>query len=282
MSEILRENDLWEYLKAYLQVPDRFNSKNNEILQKLWKFLQWKWFIKWIWVSNDWWFSYNSWTRNIYSASASNAMPKEAYNYYIFRLWKETSNQANLFPDYWKETDRYRFLHEVWHAYQDYLINKEFPSNPDNWYTEAVSWRINSNFAKLYKLCFELRTTPENRGLWLSTWGNVPNYDNPSYDPTWVRALEDANELVTMYLWHYEYFATFMDYLSLDIRWYDKSSIIKDWLIPLDQETKQEIETLVIELIKQIIRDIDSLQYRNRVIWLMKNIKSKILKILLI
>ena len=60
----------------------------------------------------------------------------------------------------------------------------------------------------------------------LSTWGNVPDYDNIS-EPSQsaIRAIEDANELITMYLWNPKYLDVFLDYISININEYDFSNL---------------------------------------------------------
>ncbi len=247
--------ELKESLHAYLSLPDRINTDKSKLPIELGDFLVDKNIIRGIDVwRNSWGFKYEN--NKIYIAE--NEMPAEQYKYYIFRLGIDPDTQEALFPKP-DETDQYRFLHEVSHAYQEYLMKKESPDNPNAWYTRVLNNQIDSNYAILWLFCFKKRE--QNNGGF-STWGNVPDY-NTVADPTSqraVRAVEDANELVTMYLWNPNYFKAFLDYLSCAIDGYSDDDLERDGLIKLSSEEKVALSSLVEEYVNEIRNDIYSVK----------------------
>lgn len=71
-----------------------------------------------------------------------------------------------------------------------------------------------------------------------------------------MRAYEDVNELITMYLWHPEYIETFLEYISWNIPWYGRSSIEDDWLIKITEEEKAFLKILIGNYINEMKRNI--------------------------
>jgi hypothetical protein len=146
------------------------------------------------------------------------------------------------------------------------LTNKENPNNPNQWYTKASNDEIDSNYAILWNFCFKKR---QQGGKGLSTWGNVPDYNsiqNPQ-SQTAIRAIEDANELVTMYLWNPKYFETFLDYLSGNISGYGDSELENDNLAKISNTEKEVLVSLIEEYVdemKKNISHLDSLQNSSR------------------
>ncbi len=182
-------------------------------------------------------------------------MSHENYEYYIFRLGQNQQTGQNLFPDFGDETDQYRFLHETSHAYQDYLMNKESNGEKDKWYDKVINREINSIFGILFEYCYKKRRE-QNSGL--STWGNVPDYNNVS-EPSQsaVRAIEDANELITMYLWNPKYLDIFLDYVSCNIDGFNEENIRNDGLSKITQQERSRLKQLIQEYIKEMKQNIN-------------------------
>ncbi|MEI8270012.1 MAG: hypothetical protein WCG45_01460 [bacterium] len=235
-------------VESFLNLPERISETNEDknLPKNLGDFLVNEGFIKGVdlW-KGSWGFKYNSVDKKI--SIAEKEMSKENYEYYIFRLGKD-QNGESLFPKQGDETNQYRFLHETSHAYQDYLVNKESSENNFDslsWYNKAVEEKQDSTFSMLFKLCFEIRKANENKGL--STWGNVPDYENIDVknNRVAVKALEDANELVVMQLWHPKYLDTFLDYLALKNNGYDETSLEKDKLSKISPNTRQILKEII-------------------------------------
>lgn len=176
-------------------------------------------------------------------------MPQKEYEYYIFRLGADTETGTQLFPENGDETDQYRFLHETSHAYQQYLVDKESPDNPRMWYDRALKegeGKIDSNYGLLFEFCYRKRKESKRRAedpdRGLSTWGNVPDYNcvSDASSQNAVRAIEDANELVTMYLWNPQYLTTFLEYLSGNVPGYDEMSLQEDRLLKISEKEKEK------------------------------------------
>lgn len=252
------EFDLNTVTKDYLTLPIQSPEQNSTLPKELGKFLISKGFIKEIGISNWWWFSYHSWVKKI--SISQDPLPKKAYEYYVFRLGKDTSTWKQLFPSP-DELDQYRFLHETSHAYQDYLITKESPNEPKNWYDKARTWEIDSTFSVLFAYCLSKRLNTNGRGL--STYGNVPDYNTIEHHLSQqsTRAIEDANELVTMYLWNPKYFDTFLDYIAGDIPWYSQSQIKDDGLIIISQAEKQWLKNAIHLYIEEMEKNIQWSQW---------------------
>ncbi len=242
------KKEVREYVESFLTLPKRISetNENKSLPKNLGNFLADKDFIKEIdmW-KGSWGFKYNFENKKI--SIANREMSKENYEYYIFRLGKD-QNGESLFPKQGDEANQYRFLHETSHAYQNYLIAKESSEkniDPLSWYNQAIQEDDNSTFSLLFKVCYTRRQINENKGL--STWGNVPDYesiDNKN-NRIGMKAVEDANELITMQLWHPKYLETFLDYLSLDIEGFDETSLEQDGLTKISQNTKQSLKGIV-------------------------------------
>ncbi len=185
-------------------------------------------------------------------------MPTEQYNYYIFRLGKNSATGENLFPKPGDETDQYRFLHETSHAYQKYLMQEESPAEPTKWYEKVLSGKIVSELGILFEFCYQKRTQDPERGL--STWGNVPDYNAVKHAASRnaVRAIEDANELITMALWHPEYLKTFLDYVAGKIPGYREQNLEQDGLIRITDSENNALQILINQYIKKMHDNIES------------------------
>ncbi len=177
---------------------------------------------------DDWGFVYYSITRKI--AVSQKEMPHSKWEHCIFKMGINEKTKENLFPNPGEETQMYRFLHEANHAYQEYLCFNECSYDPKLWYEKVLSGEIVSCYGDLFNFCFQKRLEEDcregerkekERGL--SIWGNAPNYSSKNDEnipnrgsEIAVRAQEDANELITMFLWHPKYFEGYLDYLSLN------------------------------------------------------------------
>lgn len=117
--------------------------------------------------------------------------------------------------------------------------------NSINWHNKAVAEELDSNFSLLFRFCYENRKNNPGKGL--STWGNVPDYNNITNlnIQNAIRAIEDANEMVTMYMWHPDYFKTFLNYVSLNIPDYKESDLNKDKFTKISDQTSLSLKTLL-------------------------------------
>ena len=234
-------------VNAFLTLPERIREGHNDknLGKNLGNFLVDNNYIKEIdlWCGS-WGFKYEDKKILI----AENEMSDENYKYYIFRLGTNSSNGEYLFPNKGDEADQYRFLHETSHAYQDYLINKESRENnisSTNWHDKAAAEELDSNFSLLFKFCYENRKNNSGKGL--STWGNVPDYNSITNlnSQNAIRAIEDVNELATMYMWHPEYFETFLNYISLSLSGYKESDLDKDGLTKISRQAAASLKILL-------------------------------------
>ena len=240
---------LREAVAAYLSLPDKRNYDNPDanLAQNLGGFLVNQGYIRKIApLSGSWGFMYEDKTISI----GDQPISKTNYEHYFFRLGQNPQTREPLYPTGQDETDCYRFLHEVSHAYQDYLTKKENPTNPDTWYQKAASGELDSPFAVLFGVCAQIRQKDINRGL--STWGNVPDYAADRSTELAARTIDDANELVTMYLWNPEYFNTYLDYLAGDYPGYGDQNLEEDGLTKLTPDGKELIRTLVMDYIEEM------------------------------
>jgi hypothetical protein len=234
------QQKLKESLSLYLNLPERLQNQDASLPEKLGDFLVDKGLIRGVDVwKNSWGFKYED--GKVYISEKE--MSEEQYQHYIFRLGIDQETQEMLFPQP-EEMDQYRFLHETSHAYQEYLTNKESPGNPDQWYTKVMNNEIDSNYAILWNYCFEKRQQGD-KGL--STLGNVPDYSSiqNQLSQSAVRAIEDANELVTMYLWHPQYLETFLDYISGNKNGYGDSDLDNDGLTKISNNEKENLLLLM-------------------------------------
>ncbi len=226
----MRNTNLKKTIQEYLDVPLKAieGDENKNIEIRLGDFLVDNGYITGIEKhEKDWGFVYYSITRKI--ALSDKEMPHCKWEDCIFKMGINQITNENLFPSPGIETKKYRFLHEANHAYQEYLCNKENNNNPQEWHQKALQKEINSPYAKLFNFCFykrkeadENRKQTENK-QGLSVWGNASTYnykgdnDIPNkLSEIAVRSQEDANELITMYLWHPLYLNMYLDYLSLN------------------------------------------------------------------
>jgi len=247
--------NLHDVVSGYLTLPEKSTQQDRVLPRTLWDFLVNKWLIQNVWINNWWWFSYHSGKKEI--SISRDPMPQSAYKYYVFRLGKDVRSWKNLFPQP-EEMDQYRFLHETSHAYQQYLMEKESPDNAKMWYDKVQSWEIDSTFGILFLYCLTKRLTGEWSGL--STYGNVPDYnsirDHHSQQAT--RAIEDANELITMYLWNPEYFETFLNYIAGDIPWYGLWNLQEDKLLMISNTEKQWLKNAIQQYIEEMKQNLST------------------------
>jgi hypothetical protein len=222
-----KKEELKKKIEEKLDVPKKAveGDENKDIEKKLGYFLVDSGYIKDIEKrEDDWGFVYYSFTRKI--AVSEKEMPHTKWEYCIFKMGNNEKTGEDLFPSPGKETEKYRFLHEANHAYQEYLCFEECSDDPRLWYEKVLNGEIVSSYGELFRFCFQKRGEEDcneggkkERGL--SVWGNAPNYKEDKNIPNRlseiaVRAQEDANELVTMFLWHPKYFEVYLDYLSLN------------------------------------------------------------------
>ncbi len=243
----MRKDELRKMIGEILDVPQKaiIGDENKDIEINLGLFLINKGYIRGVEErKKDWGFVYQSKTRKI--AISKKKMPFKKWEKCIFRMGVNRKTGEDIFPKIGKETRKYRFLHEASHAYQDYLCSNECKKDPSLWYEKSLNGEIVSSYSDLFNFCFKRREEVGNadkgkiRGL--SVWGNVSKYEygegediiNKASEIA-VRAQEDANELVTMFLWHPEYFNIYMDYLSLN----KKNSQIQKENINIDNLEKR-------------------------------------------
>ncbi len=252
------KTELRGQVNAQLNLPNKreANNPDKDLARNLGDFLVDEGFISEIGINRgSWGYKYENKAINISGVP----MPKAQYDYYIFRLGRDPNGGKELFPLIGDETDQYRFLHEVGHAYQDYLIHQESPDNPEGWYDRVLAdggVAVNSNFELLFRYCFKKRV--ENPGKGLSTWGNVPDYESVQDQASQyaTRAVEDANELIVMYLWNPQYLRTFLDYLSGKIPGYGDANLQEDGLIKISAEEVEALKLAIEEYIAGMKQEI--------------------------
>ncbi len=252
-------------------------DENENIEKKLGFFLVDKEYIRGVEErSEDWGFVYYSTTRNI--AISKKEMPHNKWEYCIFKMGFNKEAQENLFPSPGMETKKYRFLHEANHAYQDYLCFNESPKEPEAWYEKVLEGEIESCYGRLFKFCFQKRMQEDEkegakgeRKRGLSVWGNSSNYNHEEnenipnkFSEIAVRAQEDANELVTMYLWHPIYFDMYLDALSLNHnkekireRELTEEDLNKDGLARIKNDEVNYLKKLITDYVQEMKENIE-------------------------
>ncbi len=275
----MKKEEIKKKIKDLLDVPQKANigDENKDIEKKLGFFLVDIGYIKDIKKTNEGWgFVYQSSNRKIIVSKRE--MPHTKWEQCIFKMGINKETGENLFPTPRKETEKYRFLHEANHAYQEYLCFVENRNNPKEWYQKSLEGEIKSCYGKLFNFCFQKRAQEdENEGekkmceKGLSVWGNAPNYNykNDSSIPNKaseiaVRAQEDANELITMFLWHPDYFNTYLDYLSLnhnnrEVREKEitQEDLNKRGLVRISNEEKIKIKKMVFSYVEEMKKKIN-------------------------
>jgi hypothetical protein len=274
----MQKKEIRRKVEEKLNVPRKATEgdENREIEKNLGCFLVEKGYIKGLEKrEEDWGFVYYSVTRKI--AVSQKEMPHEKWEKCIFKMGFNEKTGENLFPSPGLETEKYRFLHEANHAYQDYLCSLECADNPQEWYERSLAGEIKSPYGELFNFCFYKRMERyENEGekerkeKGISVWGNAPNYNfeegagilnKPSEIA--VRAQEDANELVTMYLWHPEYFNIYLDYLSLNHDNYQirekeltQNDLEREGLVRISKEEKDYLKEAVFSYVEEMKKNI--------------------------
>jgi hypothetical protein len=260
-------------IKKYLDVPEkaRVGDENKDIELKLGSFLVEKGYIRETEDrEEDWGFVYYSFTKVI--SISKKKMPHQKWEDCVFKIGRNKETGEDLFPSPGEETKKYRFLHEANHAYQEYLCTKESPDNPKEWYQKSLQGEVSSCYSKLFNFCFKKREEVDTnkkegepqRGI--SVWGNAENYNYKNNEEIpnkiselAVRAQEDANEMITMFLWHPFYFNTYLDYLSLNYqnkeireREVVREDVEKQNLISLSKEEASELKRIVRSYVKEM------------------------------
>lgn len=202
---------------------------------------------------NSWGYMYDPSGKSVYISQ--HPMPEQAYNRYVIMLG--TDLQGNPLWPQRDEMDQYRFLHEVSHAYQYYLVKKEVGIKGSQQIpSEGTEIGTDSTFGQLLDICHTIRKHFNgNKGL--TTWGSQADYDTiqPKEEEIRTRAMEDANELVTMYLWNPFYFYKVMEYLAGDIPGYGVQSLSQDRLALITSYGKQKITDLVQDYVSEMKRN---------------------------
>ncbi|MDA3815532.1 MAG: hypothetical protein PF549_04155, partial [Patescibacteria group bacterium] len=258
-------------------VPEkaRFGDENKDIELKLGNFLIEKGYIRETeYREEDWGFVYYSFTKII--SISKTEMPHQTWEDCVFKMGRNKEIEEDLFPAPGVETEKYRFLHEINHAYQEYLCSKESPEDPKEWYQKSLQGEVSSCYSKLFYFCFqkreEIETNKKENELQkgISIWGNAENYNykNNKEIPNKiselaVRAQEDANEMITMFLWHPFYFNTYIDYLSLNYqnrevreRELTREDLERQNLISISKEEASNLKKIVRAYVKEMKENI--------------------------
>lgn len=155
-------------------------------------------------------------------------MPRTFYNSHIYQ------DSGNLAPTL-ERIDHYRFIHESGHAYQNIQMHADFrnPKMIEAGATTEETWErlmelskeelkaadlydSLSDYGKLYHFAYHLRLSKGiNNNNNLSTFASQPDYARYSeVEKRKLAACEDANELVTMFLWNPKYFTNYLALLK--------------------------------------------------------------------
>ncbi len=274
---MIGKEELKKKIEECLDVPPKAlrGDENEDIEKKLGDFLVEKGYIKGVDErKEDWGFMYHSVTKKI--SVSQKEMPHMKWEHCIFKAGFNEETKEDLFPSPGQETEKYRFLHEANHAYQEYLCYKESPDDAKEWYQKVLEGEIESPYGGLFEFCFQKRIEEdEKEGMkktiekGLSVWGNAPNYNHKEEgalnkaSEIAVRAQEDANELATMFLWHPRYFDVYLDYLSLNHNNYQirekeltKEDLEKRGLIQITKEEANYLKKMVLDYIEEMKRNI--------------------------
>lgn len=247
-KSIGENTQLKTFYDAFLNIPERIDPEHqNQLGHQMATFLTDRGYINQIktW-NNSWGYQYDSSDKSI--SISQYQMPPEMYDKYVIQLGIDASTGQSLYPKP-EEMDQYRFLHEVGHAFQDYSIDQEGSSR---WYDKAIAGELDSPYAILLGYCYKIRTENPNRGL--TTWGGQADYDGITNTESRnaTRAIDDVNELITMYIWHPQYFETYMDYLAQELPGYGVENLNQDKLMPLTHDKKDSVRQLVYEYVGNI------------------------------
>ncbi len=274
-------SDWEEMLHIHLARPESFknnldteNEDFKNLPERLGNFLIDTGFIQGMEYTNRWHDEYNSRSKKIFMWLHN--MPENARQRFIVMLW-------DSFPLDWDETKRYTILHETSHAYQEYLYHKELSENnvwinnwsaANIWAQEVLKGTMDSTYAILWKEMYDIRM----RDLWrthgLSTFGSVENYTIPDNEEesdrkeekerkkrenkrsqAAIRAIEDANELVNMYLWDPTYLQNFLRYISWQLHFSDEQ-IYNEWFVKITKEYANILLELIWNYVEEMMKTI--------------------------
>ena len=249
------QSELEKTVHEYLTLPSKrdYDNPNVNLPDELGQFLVRTGFIGDVEEEDEnWWFEYRDYT----ISCGKTPMDQEQYERYIVQLGIRPDTGEGIWPTTNNDLDKYRFLHEASHAYQDYLSFKESKGEPSLWHTKAAKGELETSYGILFGTCYQGRKADKNIGL--STWGNVGDYARNPETEVVARALEDANELVTMYLWNPGYLKKFLQYLCGELREYSDEDLHKDGLKKITPEERDEllfmVEGYVTEMKEEIKR----------------------------
>lgn len=226
------QQQIEQVFDQFLTIPTRVDpERQNRLGRRVGTFLAESGYISGIKVwRGSWGFGYHSDDHTI--SISEHPMPASMYDRYVFTLGRDQQTGAQVFP-FPADVDQYRFLHEVNHAWQDYVIDQEGGSV--GWYDKAIAGEVDSPYSILFAFCFQIRSQHHQKGM--TPLGGQADYDSIEDQRTQdaTRALEDVNELITMRMWSRAYSETFLDYLSLKIPGFGRQSLEKDRLVPISE-----------------------------------------------
>lgn len=272
------KEEILQDVRAFLTLPKKAKIENDniELPKALGEFLVEQEYIKNIAMHNESWvFEYNSESKTIYISEEE--MPQTIWRDFTFRKQTELEDGTReplgpVHPIYnsnggENELKVYRFLHATVHAHQEYLKDSESAKrklDSKDYYEDSVKERINTPFTKLFSFCYSKRKNNYDRisvVRGLTTWGNVQDYNHKVNEEILnqnsehaTRALKDANELITMYLWNPKYFETYINYLSPPLK--TEELLYKKGLLKVKQEESYYLEDLVKILVEDMKKSI--------------------------
>ncbi|MEI7792364.1 MAG: hypothetical protein WCI57_02675 [Candidatus Berkelbacteria bacterium] len=246
------QSELEKTVHAFLTLPSKrdYDNPNVNLPDELGQFLVDKKYITAVEENDNWWYKYEDGE----ISCGRTPMNRAQYDAYIVQLGVRPDTGEPIWPTTNNDLAKYRFLHETGHAYQEYLSNEESGGNIPRWLGAASEHKVDSNYGILFDSCYQRRNMDKSIGL--STWGNVSNYAEDPETEVVARALEDANELVTMYLWNPGYLKIFLQYLCGELDDYGDDDLRKDRLRKITPEEKDAFFELVENYVDEIKDDV--------------------------
>lgn len=223
METLKNETELIEKTQTYLTLPERalLDNPHPNLGQELGSFLIEKNFIEGLDTKeNGWEFEYDFENKKILIPEEK--ISSEEWKSFFFRKQTVLSDDESysLFPMYplyteqKDEIEKYCFLQSVVQAYQENLDKRIL------------------DFKNFFDFCLEKREEGKHlKGL--TSFGNTKPHKISG-------ALKDANELVTMYIWHPKYFETYAEYLIKN-----RESFGKNKLVKISQEESENLKNFV-------------------------------------